>query len=366
MSRVSPLEGCHPPSVALAEVEGATVPWRYSTVEEEYAALRTQAAVFDHGSVGLLAVMGDDAMPFLQEVLARDVEFLTPEQSMLSLLLDDNGSPIDLVTVYGQEGGLLLETSFGRGDATAKYLMDVLPTGVELVDMGADRVVIGVEGPYAWKVVGSVVDEDFTALPFESVVEAEWEGSPLLFARNGFTGEYGYKLVTGIETAGRLWEALTQQAVPAGYEVLETAMLEVRQPILHREVQPGDSALAAGLNWLIDATKEHFRGRDAVMREFEAGPAERTIGFRRDGAPPAAGSPVRVGDTEVGRVVHAVHSPGVGACVGLARVQSDFAAAGLDFTVDAGDDGSSSLHDRAVRTLSAPYVIPASWSTAVG
>lgn len=361
MSRVSPLEGCHPPSVVLAEVEGATVPWRYTAVEEEYQALRTQAAVFDHGSVGLLAVTGDEAMPFLQTVLARDVEFLTPEQSMLSLLLDDNGSPVDLVTVYGQEGGLLLETSFGRGDATAKYLMDILPAGVELVDLGADRVVIGIEGPYAWKVVGRVVDEDFTALPFESVVETEWEGSPLLFGRNGFTGEYGYKLITGIEAAGKLWEAVAREATPAGYEVLETAMLEVRQPVLHREVQPGDSALAAGFNWLIDVTKDEFRGRDAVLREFEAGPVERTVGFRREGAtPPAGGSAVRVGDTVIGRVVHAVHSPGVGACIGLARVQADFAAAGLDLAVDADDGG-----DTAVHTLSAPYITPASWSTAV-
>lgn len=362
MSRMSPLEGFHPPSVVLAEVAGATVPWRYSTLEEEYTALRTRSAMFDHGSVGLLSITGDNATSFLQEVLSRDAEFLTPEQSMLSLLLDEDGSPVDLVTVYGQEGGALLETSFGRGDATAKYLMDLLPAGVELVDLSDRRVVIGVEGPWAWKVVGSVVDDDFTALPFESVVEAEWDGAELLFARTGFTGEFGYKLITGVETAGRLWEALAQEATPAGYEVLETAMLEVRQPILHREVQPGDSALVAGFNWLIDITKDRFRGREAMLREFEAGVAERTVGFRREGAtPPAAGSAVRVGDAVVGRVVHAVYSPRNDACVGLARVHADVGAAGVDLAIDADDGG-----DEAIRTISAPYITPASWSTAVG
>ncbi|MGW2194533.1 aminomethyl transferase family protein, partial [Streptosporangium sp. NPDC001682] len=55
---------------------------------------------------------------------------------------------------------------------------------------------------------------------------------------------------------------------------------------------------------------------------------------------------------DIGEVVYAVHSLGLGATLGLVRVDAEFAAAGLRFTVG----------DAEVTTLTSPYITPKSWS----
>jgi glycine cleavage system aminomethyltransferase T len=64
---------------------------------------------------------------------------------------------------------------------------------------------------------------------------------------------------------------------------------------------------------------------------------------------------VRVGDEVVGESLHSVFSPGRGEWIGLARLRAELIAPQLDVTV--GSDGGS----LPARTISAPYVIPASW-----
>lgn len=357
MTYVSPLKGLHPVGTEYADIGDATVPWHYGDVDKEYGALRSQAALLDLSSVGLLAVRGD-VIPFLQDVLARDVEFLTPELCMTSLILDESGSVVDIVTVYGLEDGVLLETSFGCRETTLAHLNAIRPDGVTVTDLTDERVVIGIEGPYSWGVVGRLIDQEFTALPYQSVVETEWDGESVLFARTGFTGEYGYKFITDIATAERMWEAIASSAEPCGQAALETAMLEVRQPILHRELVD-TTVLAAGAGWLTDRTKESFRGRDAVQQEFEAGLLRHTVGGRAD-VLPIAGSSVTVGGVEVGEIVHAVRSPRLGEAVVVARVDVAVAAAGVSFEVTEADGDPGVL-----TTMSSPYVVPTSWSVPI-
>jgi aminomethyltransferase len=338
-------------------IGGAEVPWTYTSYEDEYEALRGGSGVVDHASLGLIEIAGTDAVSFLQEVVARDIEYLVPERCMTTLLLDANGKPIDIAVLYGTDSGVLVETAFGRGQSTLDYLREHAPTGVEVVDRSGDMTVIGMEGPYAWGPVAAVVGEEFTALPFEGVAPVTFESEQCLFTRSGFTGEYGYKLIGSRETCQTLRaRLLDEQAIATGYAALETAMLEVRQPILHREAGEGGTVLSCGWNWLTDFTKESYVGREAVMAEYESGPATLTVGCSIE-APEAveSGAVVLAGDAEIGTVVHCVASPKV-STLALARVQPQYAAAGLDLSVE------SHAGTAKARSLTSPYVVPQSWS----
>lgn len=358
MTYRSPLASVHPEGTTTTEIGDAVLAWELGDYAAEYEALRTTAAMFDHGSVGLFAVRGDYE-EFLQQVLARDIEYLSPELSMPSLVLVQDGRPLDLVTVYSLDDGLLLETSFGNAEAMGKHLQNLAPAGVEIEDLRDRWTVIGVEGPYAWGVVGRAIDSELTALPFQTVLETTWNDRPVLFTRSGFTGEYGYKMIGDVDVIRDLWEHLASEAKPAGYRVLETAMMEVRQPLLHREVADGTGVVAAGLGWLVDRSKETFVGKDAVEQEFATGATVRTIGGRCDVAL-AKGAAVFAGEVEVGHVIHAAQSPGLGAHVVLARIRAELAAAGLQLGVVAEDGERAVLH-----TMSSPYLIPASWGVPI-
>lgn len=336
----------------------ATTAWLYSDYAAEYQALRSEAAIFDHSGLGLLKISGE-ALPFLQTVLARDVEFLTPDRCLTSLLLADDGAAADIVCVYVFDEHVLLETAVGRGTQTRRALEAVAPEDVRIESLDDQLRVIGIEGPYAWGPVGKVFSTDLTALPYETVTELDWDGHRIIFARSGFTAEYGYKVMVPHQAAAQVWAALAAHAAPVGQQVLETAMLEVRQPVLHLESR-GQDVLEAGLGWLVDPSKPEFVGRDALMQAFAERPATSTIGFSAAvGTDVAAGAGVYAGDVLIGQVTCAVVSPGLGGTLGLARVGRDFAAAGLHLhaTTEAGPV--------PVTTLSSPYVIPSSWSTPV-
>ncbi|SHN27679.1 aminomethyltransferase family protein [Cryptosporangium aurantiacum] len=341
-----------------ADVDGTPVPAHYGDPDAEYGAIRRAAARFDLTAAGLLELTGDDAFDLLQAALARDLEFVTPEQSLLTAILDEDGRPVDLVTVYLTDDGYRLETSLGRTSTTLAHLEKLRADGhgasATITDLRGIETIVLVEGLTAAEVVERAIDPDLGTLPFGGTTVVPWNGGELAVSRTGFTGEYGYKFFVRVEDAPALWEAL-DAAVPAGLVALETAMLEVRQPCLHRETVDAATALQAGFNWLIDVTKENFTGRDAVAAEFETGPTALPIGWSLPGTDvPEVGAEVRIGGETVGQVIWALRSPSRGDVLGLARIRAELSAAGLDVVIDG----------RTGRTLAAPYVIPSSWATA--
>ncbi|MDA0637856.1 aminomethyl transferase family protein [Nonomuraea sp. MCN248] len=355
---VNVLAATHPEGTVHGEVGDTTVPLRFSdspeALSEEYKALRERAAALDLGGHGLIEITGPDAIAFAQRVLARDVEYLTSDRCMMSLVLDAGGSIVDQVIAFGREDGILLESSCGAGTRLLEHLRAENDEGVEITDR-ADLTLIGLEGPYAWGVVGRLIDGELASLPFESVAEAVWDGVDIVFARTGFTGEYGYQMIVPRQEAARLWELCLEHARPSGQEALELAMLEVRQPMPRHEASPGASVIEIGANWLVDITKETFVGREAVLEAFESGTGRATIGFTCVTGVPTPGTRLMAGEQVIGEVVHAVHSVGLGATLGLARVDRDLAAAGLDLSV--GGVGAT--------TLTSPYIVPKSWSVPI-
>lgn len=331
-----------------------TVPWVYRSFEDEYRALRQDAAVLDLTSARLLSLPSRGWRSGL-DVLPRDLDALRRDGSAMTLLLDDDGAPADLITVHRLRDRWLLETSFGRGEGTFERLREL---GCEEVrDAGDELAIVGVEGPYAWRVVRRLLGEDSTGVPLNGIVHRTFERVPVILSRTGFTGEYGYKLIAPAAFARPLFEAAAELAEPVGLQALETAMLEVRQPVLHREAAPGVSALECGYHWLIDITRSNFAGYSAVAAEHKAGARLTTLGaLLPAGTVPAEDARVSVDGLAVGRVVWHAHSPGLDAVMALLRVESQWAASGIEYTVQ-GLQGPVTA-----RTVSSPYLTPMSWS----
>ncbi|MBW3669051.1 MAG: aminomethyltransferase family protein [Actinobacteria bacterium] len=343
-------------------VASAEVPWVFSSVEEEYTALRQRRALFDFSHLGRIKISGRGALDFLQEQVARDITYLFPEKSLTSLMLDEEGRPFDVVVVYKVQGGYILETSVGHGAATLERLRAAAPDEVEVTDLSEELAVVGIEGPFAWEVLGRLYEPQLTGLPYQGVATIEWEGEEVRVSRTGFTGEYGYKLYLPVAAASKAWHLMLEETPPAGYAALETAMLEMRQPMLHREVGPEDNVVRCGLNWMVELDKEDYIGREALGEQAESEPDYLTVGFT---APAdldiATGSTVIAGgELEIGTVAHTVHSPTLHARIGLARTKAEWTTFGLELEVQAPDGARA-----PIRTVAAPFLIPFSWSVPI-
>jgi glycine cleavage system aminomethyltransferase T len=350
----SPLAGTFPAGTTTKTIESATVAWDFGDLQAEYDVLREAAGKIDLSGAGLIQVSGSGAYDLLQQALARDLEFVTPEQSLISLLLDESGKAIDVVTAYYAEDGFRLETSTGRGPVTAAHLTALAQaTGSDAeITILDDLTLILVEGPTAAKVIEDTIDPDLGALPLSGLMEVEFDGVDLIVSRSGFTGEYGYKIFVPTSDVEKVWNAISIPA--AGHGALEAAMFEVRQPVIHLENAEA-TALENGYSWLIDITKESYVGQEAVQSAFDAGSRSNVIGFVAPTAdkPLDAGAPVEIGGVEVGKVVLSIFSPGRKEFIGLAQMRSDLVAPKLDVTIGAVE----------ATTLAAPYFLPISWKT---
>ena len=68
-------------------------------------------------------VLGDEALPFLQDLVTNDVGALAPEQLVYAALLTPQGKFLFDFFVRSAEGGAILDVAADQGPALARRLM---------------------------------------------------------------------------------------------------------------------------------------------------------------------------------------------------------------------------------------------------
>lgn len=347
--------GLEPIEVSIGD---AQVPWVYEEHEAEYEALRQRAGVVDLSVAGLIEVSGPGAPVLVQRLFARDVTYLSYESSVMGLFLDDTGRVVDLATIYRVEHGYWVETAVGNGSRVCEHLVGHAGADTTVRDLRAETAIVGVEGPESREAIDGILTEPVSGLPFKGVRTAQLaDGGEVVVSRTGVTGEFGFKVMGPHSDATDAWTRLCKFGVPVGHRALETAMCEVRQPILYRELVDDPSVATAGFNWLIDADKADFLGREQVAREFEHPPSRLTVCVATDAREVDPGTEVVTAEPErvVGEIVFATWSPGIERSCGIARIEREIAVAGLMLGLRTGG-GVVPLE-----TVSSPMNIPSSW-----
>lgn len=345
-----------PDSDTTCNVGDKDVPFAFAAPVQEYAALRGDAGHYDLSIFGRVSVRGSGALPFVQRVLTRDVQYLLPEMCTMGLVVDAAGAVDDIVTVFtGDDGSFELQTSIGAGTSTAEVLnaRRNADDGVEL--LLSPQAGVAIEGPSTWTVLEGLGLEHMIDLPFQGVRATSFEGERVRVARTGMTGEFGVELLTSRDLAAKLLAELPSVCPRVGLAALEAAMLDVRHPNLWRECF-GVEVARAGLQWLVDFQKEDYIGRNAILRQTES-PSVSRVGFTAlSQGVIAPGANVRLIDEIVGRVIWSTYSPGRGGLLGVVELDDEIAVPGLRML--AGDDEFAVV----IESLSSPLVIPGSWA----
>lgn len=341
------------PRTTTFEIVGdAEVPWNVVSFEDDYHRIRNDAAILDLTGAGLVGIEGPGAEAVLDGSLSRDACYMTPERTIMALVLHEDGHPLDVVTVFRTAAGFLLLTSVGRGDEVRRTFENRAGERAKVRDATSDYAVLAVEGPRSVELLGSLLPEPIEGLPFQSARSFVWEGTEVVLSRTGSTGEFGFTLLVPWSGIEPVWAALESVIGLAGGQALETAMVEIRQPLLLREVLDDDTVTTAGLNWLIDLDKPEFIGREGVLADFEAGTVRRPVSVVSSERL-SPGDDIHLDDELVGRVVHAVESPGLDGWCAVARLDAEVAVCGLDLRV--GADG------HAAQSAPSPMRVPTSW-----
>jgi len=319
----------------------------YTCETLEYFAARNSCSVFDLTPMTKHRIAGPDALPFLQRLMTRDVARIAPGRVGYGVWCDDQGQVIDDGTLFHLDEG---RYRLCAQEPQLDWLMiNAAGFDVEIEEETHDVAALALQGPTSAAVLRRLGLEVVERLKPFDLAKTTLAGTPLLISRTGYTGDLGYELWVGAESAMTLWESLFEAGEPHGIAPLGSLALDVLRieagfllagvdfaPAL-TTVRRGHtrSPFELGLGWGVDFDKPLFNGRRALLRERERGSRRALVRLDIEGNKPATDAYVY--DTRkrrVGWVTSACWSPSAKKNVALATVDAAHGAIGSPLLVE--------------------------------
>jgi tRNA-modifying protein YgfZ len=283
-------------------VEAATV-----ELDGQYRAAR-EGVGFLPRERAQLVVRGADAIDYLQGQLTNDVEALQPGAGGYSALLDRKGRMQgDMRVLVVAPDEVWIDTEPEAAPAIVRHLqMYKIGREVEIDDVSDERAIVSLIGPGAENALGiGPVGSEHSHREFEAGT-----GAPC----RALATDLGVDVICPAAAV----EALAERLVSAGAaEITEAAAEIVRvesgRPRFGREMTTETIPQEAGINErAVSFTKGCYIGQETVARLHYKGKPNRHLRGLRLEAPVDTGTPIVLGERELGRVGTAALSPALG------------------------------------------------------
>ena len=344
----------------IIDFGGYLMPVQYAGIIAEHRAVRNTAGLFDVSHMGNFYVSGKRAKEFLQYMTTNDLNKAGDGQAQYNLLLYPNGGIVDDLIIYRIDSEtffLIVNASNTQKDFEwlQQHIGDF--EGVVLEDHTDRLSLIALQGPLALNVLSSVFPSlDVDALGSFEFCKAMFQGSELMIAKTGYTGEKGVELCLPNAIALPLWEALFEAGrecgiQPIGLGARDTLRLEMGYSLYGHEIDQDTNPLEARLKWVVKMKKGHFIGQEACQ-QVEENMTRGVAGFILDGrALPRQGFKVYNSDRqEIGWVCSGTHSPTLEEPVGTCNVVRQYIEPGTPILVGV----RGGFHSGEITTL--PFV----------
>jgi aminomethyltransferase len=304
----------------MVDFAGWEMPVQYpSGIIAEHLAVRSGCGLFDLSHMGRVFLRGRDALVLAQRCATRDLARIVPGQAAYALVCQDDGGILDDVIAYllGPEEILFVFNASNRESDTAWFEAHAGGLDVRIEDETFETALIGVQGPNAQQVLQPLCQANLEPLPGYSFLWTQVGGQRALVSRTGYTGEDGFEVMLGAEHAEAVWDALRQNAQPAGLGARDTLRTEAGMALYGHEIDTTTNPYEARLGWVVSLGKE-FVGRDALAKLKEEGPARRLVGLLVEpGGVPRPGFPILSDGQPVGKLTSGTYSPSLKRNIGL-------------------------------------------------
>jgi aminomethyltransferase len=265
---------------------GFEMPVQYPTgITAEHKAVRERSGLFDVSHMGEFFVTGPQAVEFVSYVTTNDVAKLAIGQVHYSTILNDRGTIEDDCLVYRFADKLMMVVNASNVDKDYAHISRHLAKFDAQLENRSDEIaLLALQGPQAVEILRPLTRTDLGSIGYYHFAEGEVAGSPSIISRTGYTGEDGFELYFDNRYASAIWEALigTGRVTPAGLGARDTLRLEMGMALYGNDIDDTTTPLEANLAWLVKLAKGDFVGRDALVRQKEAGIPRKLVGFVLD------------------------------------------------------------------------------------
>ncbi len=321
-------------------------PQVYSSVAQEYEAVRQRVGVIDVSTLGKIDLRGADVVKFLEFIYPNRFANLKVGRVRYGVICDDAGILLDDGTIarLGDER-FFLTTTTGNADAIDSWFRWWLAGrpewDVRMTNVSGSYAAMNLAGPRSREVLKKLTDADLSsdAMPYLAASECTIAGVSAIVLRIGFVGELGYEIHVPSQFGLHVWEAIMEAGrefsiAPFGLEAQRVLRLEKKHLLPGIDTDALSNPLEADLPWIVKLDKEDFIGKESLARAQQRGDRNKLIGFRlSESVIPDLASLVLCDGKLGGRITSCGYSPAVGGTIGLAWVPANLARNGQTIQV---------------------------------
>ncbi|GBC75426.1 Sarcosine oxidase subunit alpha [archaeon HR06] len=313
-------------------------PYYYTSIEEEYKAIRENVGIIDISTIGKFEIKGKDAAKFLDFVFPNKCSNIKIGKAKYSPLLLDNGVILDESLILRlEEDRFLVTSSSGNAEGFEMWLKWWLSQSdlcVHITNLTSYFASINVAGPKAKDLLSKLVEIDLNSFPDMTFKFTKIDGIECLIFRTGFVGELSWEIYCPSEYGDYLWNKIMEvgkefNIKPVGVEAMRILSLEMMHFWASLDTDATSTPLETEVASVVKFDKEDFVGKHYLLDLKNKGIRYKLIGFIvPSGEKVETGDLIIKDDIQVGRVTKAAYSYSRKQYIGLAWVPVELASEG--------------------------------------
>ncbi|MDE3213705.1 MAG: glycine cleavage system aminomethyltransferase GcvT [Bacteroidota bacterium] len=315
----------------MAEFAGYQMPISYSGINEEHAAVRRNAGVFDVSHMGEFILKGPHALPLIQQVTTNDASRLSRGKAQYSCLTNEAGKILDDLIVYCIEENevYMLVVNASNISKDWDWIEKFNQGKAEIHNISDKTCLLAVQGPNATRIIQPLIEEDIMNLKYYSFLKGKFAGvDNVLISATGYTGSGGVEIYfeDTANHADLIWDRIFEIGAPQGLKPIglaarDTLRLEMGYCLYGNDIDERTTPLEAGLGWITKFSKD-FVGKEALAKQKELGISRKLVGIEMiDRGIPRHDYEIcdATGDV-IGRVTSGTQSPSLGKAIAMGYV----------------------------------------------
>jgi aminomethyltransferase len=331
----------------MAAFAGYNMPISYSGINDEHAAVRKNAGVFDVSHMGEFILKGENAVDLIQRVTSNDASKLKPGQAQYSCFTNEQGGIIDDLIVYCIEENkvYMLVVNASNIEKDWNWVSKHNTNNVEMHNISDKTCLLAIQGPNATKILQSLTNEDILNLKYYTFVKGTFAGvENVLISATGYTGSGGVEIYFEDRNgdADKIWDAIFQagsaQGIkPIGLAARDTLRLEMGYCLYGNDIDDTTSPLEAGLGWITKLNKTtHFTAKEILEKQKAGGIKRKLVGFEmiERGIPRHDYIIKDASGNEIGKVTSGTQAPSLNKAIGLGYITLENAGLDTEIFID--------------------------------
>ncbi|MFZ1786089.1 MAG: glycine cleavage system aminomethyltransferase GcvT [Ferruginibacter sp.] len=328
----------------MAEFAGYNMPISYSGINDEHAAVRNSAGVFDVSHMGEFILKGEHALDLIQRVTSNDASKLEKGKAQYSCLPNTDGGIVDDLLVYCLEenNAYMLVVNASNIEKDWNWIKQFNDKGVEMHNISDKTALLAIQGPNATRMLQPLTDMDIMNLKYYTFTKGRFAGvENVLISATGYTGAGGVEIYfeDNDDDASKIWDAILEAGKkggikPIGLGARDTLRLEMGFCLYGNDIDDTTSPLEAGLGWITKFSKA-FTNSAFFEKQKAEGVTKKLVGFEMlDKGIARHGYEIKdAAENVIGRVTSGTQSPTLGKAIGMGYVDINAAANGSEIFI---------------------------------